>query len=433
MCAISSVFSIGEYEEHEQSAAMRKVVITGMGIVSPLGSDLGVFWDRIKAGHSGIRRIQSFDVSDYASQIAGEVVEYEVDQFISKKEQRRMDKFTQYAMGAAKMAIDNSGIDMKLEVPERIGAIVGSGIGGLHTLEDQHSVLMDKGPSRCSPFMIPQMITNIPAGLIAIEHNLKGPNYAVVSACASAAHAIGDALRIIQKDEADVMIAGGSEATVCGLGIAGFCAMRALSTRNDEPEKASRPFDADRDGFVMGEGAAIIVMENVERAKKRGAHIYCEVAGFGMTCDAYHITAPIEDGSGAARAMELAMKDAGLNPDDIDYINAHGTSTQLNDKVETLAIKTALGENCARKVMISSTKSMTGHLLGAAGGIETAVCALAIRDGVVPPTINYETPDPECDLDYVPNTAREAEVRVCLNNSLGFGGHNACLLLRAVD
>lgn len=410
--------------------AVRRVVITGMGLVSPLGSDLDLFWGRIRDSRSGIRRIEKFDASGCASRIAGEVIEFDVDSFISKKEQRRMDQFSQYGMGAAKLAITDSGIDTNAEDHHRIGAIVGSGIGGLQTLEIQHSVLMDKGPARCSPFMIPQMIANMAGGLIAIEYNLKGPNYAVVSACATAAHAIGDALRIIQRDDADVMIAGGAEASVCGLGIGGFCAMRALSTRNDEPEKASRPFDADRDGFVMSDGAAIMVLEELERAKKRGAKIYCEVAGFGMTCDAYHMTAPDEDGEGAAQAMKLAMKDAELGPDDIDYINAHGTSTQLNDKVETMAIKRALGKDRARNVMISSSKSMTGHLLGAAGGIETAVCALALRDGVVPPTINYETPDPECDLDYVPNTAREAGIKVCLNNSLGFGGHNTCLLLK---
>jgi len=280
--------------------------------------------------------------------------------------------------------------------------------------------------------MIPQMILNIASGLIAIEYNLKGPNYAVVSACATGAHAIGDALRIIHKNDADVMVAGGAEASVCRLGLAGFCAMRALSTRNDEPETASRPFDANRDGFVMADGAAVVVMEEMERAKKRGARIYCEVAGLGATCDAYHITAPCEDGEGAARAMKLAMDDAGLTPADIGYINAHGTSTQLNDKVETRAIKAVFGDDLARKVMVSSSKSMTGHMLGAAGGIETVVCAMALRDGVIPPTINYETPDPECDLDYVPNTARETRIQACLNNSFGFGGHNACLSLKRV-
>jgi len=411
---------------------MKRAVITGLGIVSPLGCDLATFWDQIKAGRSGIGLIEKFDASEMGSRIAGEVEGFDPDLFMAKKERRRMDEFSVFGMAAAKLAVENSGLDMAVEDTERIGVIVGSGIGGLQTLEDQHSVLKDKGPSRCSPFMIPQMISNMAGGLIAIEYNLRGPNYCVISACASAAHSIGDAYRIIQRGEADVMVAGGAEASVCALGIAGFCALRALSCRNDEPEKASRPFDAGRDGFVMSDGAAIVVVEELERAKKRGANIYCEIGGFGATCDAYHMTAPIETGEGAARAMTLAIKDAGMTPGDVDYINAHGTSTQLNDKVETLAIKMALGEEIARKVMISSTKSMTGHLLGAAGGIETAVCAMAIRDGVVPPTINYETPDPECDLDYVPNTARESKVSVCLNNSLGFGGHNACLLFKAL-
>jgi len=407
---------------------MRRAVITGIGVVSPLGCELKTFWERLRAGQSGIKRIQKFDSSKLEAQIAGEVAEFNIDAFIPKKEQKRMDEFSLFSMAAAKLAVADSGMDMKAENPERIGVIVGSGIGGLQTLETQHSVLKEKGPNRCSPFMIPMMISNMAGGLIAIEFNLKGPNYSVVSACASAAHSIGDALRLIQRGDSDVVLSGGAEASVCEIGIAGFCALRALSTRNDAPEKASRPFDKDRDGFVMGDGAAIVVIEELERAKKRGAKIYCEIKGFGMSCDAFHMTAPADDGEGAARAMKLAIKDGGLNPADISYINAHGTSTPLNDKIETRAIKTALGDH-AKKVMVSSTKSMTGHLLGAAGGIETAVCALAIRDQVVPPTINYTTPDPDCDLDYVPNTARQAPVTACLNNSFGFGGHNACLLL----
>jgi 3-oxoacyl-[acyl-carrier-protein] synthase II len=397
-----------------------------------LGCDLNVFWSRIKAGHSGGRAIQSFDVTAYDTRIACEVVEFNPDPFIDKKEQRRTDVYSQYALVASALALADSGLNASSVAPERIGAIVSSGIGGLHILQAQHAILLQKGPSRCSPFMIPQMIANIASGLVAIKHNLKGPNYAVVSACASAAHSIGDAQRIIQRGDADAMLAGGTEGSICELGLAGFCAMKALSVRNDDPLHASRPFDLNRDGFVMGEGAAVVVVEELERAKRRGAKVYCEVGGFGMSCDAFHMTAPDETGDGAARAMKLAMQDAGLGPESVDYINAHGTSTPLNDKIETIAIKKALGER-ARKVMISSTKSMTGHLLGAAGGIETAVCALAIRDGVVPPTINYTTPDPECDLDYVPNTAREAKVKVCLNNSFGFGGHDACLLLKAVD
>jgi 3-oxoacyl-[acyl-carrier-protein] synthase II len=321
---------------------------------------------------------------------------------------------------------------MEKEIHERIGVIVGSGIGGLLVMQEQTQVWLEKGPSRFSPFMIPQMIGNIVSGLIAIEHHLTGPNFGVVSACATATHSLGESLRIIQHGEADIMLAGGAEAPMCELGVGGFCAMRALSTRNDEPTRASRPFDAGRDGFVMGEGAGVLVLEELERAKRRGARIYCELAGYGRTCDAHHITAPDERGLGAARGMTLAFEDAGLRADQIDYINAHGTSTELNDKCETLAIKMALGDH-ARKVAISSTKSMTGHMLGAAGAVESIACAMAIQKGIIPPTINYETPDPACDLDYVPNKAREAKVKACLNNSLGFGGHNATLCFKAFD
>jgi 3-oxoacyl-[acyl-carrier-protein] synthase II len=408
----------------------RRVVITGIGVVSPLGSDVKVFWQRLCAGHSGARRITHFDASNTASKIACEVVDFNVDAFIPKKDQRRTDPFCSYALAGAKLALADSGLDMKREDPTRAGVIVGSGIGGLTTLEVQHRVLLERGPARCSPFMIPQMISNMAAGLIAIDHNMKGPNYSLVSACATAAHSIGEGMRVIQRDEAEIVLAGGSEAAVCLIGIAGFCAMRALSTRNDAPEKASRPFDRDRDGFVMGEGAALVALEELEHARRRGARIYCELAACGNSCDAYHITAPAEGGEGAARAMQRAMYEARMTPADIDYVNAHGTSTELNDRNETAAIKTAFGETHARRVMVSSTKSMTGHLLGAAGGIETAACALALYHGVVPPTINYETPDPDCDLDYVPNTAREARIRACLNNSLGFGGHNCSLLLK---
>ncbi len=411
---------------------MRRVVITGMGVVSPFGCDVGALWDAVKNGRSGVRRITRFDPSSFDCHIAAEVTGFEPDRFVSRKEQRRMDDFSLYALAAAKMALEHSGLDMSKENPERIGVVVGSGIGGLRTLEIQHDVLREKGPSRCSPFMIPQMIINMAGGLIAIAHGLKGPNYAVVSACASSLHAIGDALRLIQRGDADVIISGGAEATITELGVGGFCALRALSTRNNEPEKASRPFDKARDGFVMGEGAAILVLEEYERARARGAAIYAEVAGFGMSCDAYHMTAPDEDGKGAEAAMRMAMRDGSITPDQLDYINAHGTSTELNDKIETKAIKSLFGEDRAKKIMVSSTKSMTGHLLGAAGGIETVICALALRDGIVPPTINYENPDPECDLDYVPNVAREAPIRACLNNSFGFGGHNASILLKKV-
>ncbi len=413
---------------------MRRVVITGMGVVSPLGCDLPVFWDRIKAGRSGIKRIERFDVSGkYSAKIAGEVAEFNPDSFMPAKEQRRLDRFTIFAMAASDLAMKDSGIDMNAEDPERVGVIIGSGIGGLELLQTQHTILMEKGPDRCSPFMIPSMISNMAGGMVAIRHNMKGPNYCVVSACASSAHSIGDAVRIIERGDAEVMLGGGSEASICELGIAGFCALRALSTRNDEPEKASRPFDKERDGFVMAEGSGIIVLEEMERAKKRGAKIYGELAGFGMTCDAFHMTAPTEDGAGAAKAMKQAMADAQLGPDQVDYVNAHGTSTQLNDKMETRAIKTAFGEDRARKIMVSSSKSMLGHTLGAAGCMELIICALALRDGVVPPTINYTTPDPECDLDYVPNTTREKQINACISNSLGFGGHNACLLLKKLD
>jgi 3-oxoacyl-[acyl-carrier-protein] synthase II len=412
---------------------MRRSVITGIGVVSPLGCDLKVFWDRMKSGQSGIKPVTKFDVTGYDSRIAGQVEGFDPTAFIEKKEVRRMDEFCHFAVAAAKMAIADSGLDMSKENPERAGVIAGSGIGGLQTLQTQHSILLEKGPSRCSPFMIPMMITNIAAGLIAIRHNMKGPNFSIITACATGLHSVGEAMKIIQRDDADIMVVGGAEAAVCELGLAGFSSMGALSVRNDEPTRASRPFDAERNGFVIAEGAGIVVVEEMEHARRRNAQMYCEVAGFGMTCDAFHITAPDEDGDGARRAMQLAIRDAGLNPGDIQYINAHGTSTKLNDKIETLAIKKALGEEHARRVMVSSTKSMTGHLLGAAGGIETAVCALALRDGVVPPTINYENPDPECDLDYVPNQSRDVKIKACLNNSLGFGGHNGCLAMRRMD
>ncbi|NLB60009.1 MAG: beta-ketoacyl-ACP synthase II [Lentisphaerae bacterium] len=411
---------------------MRKVVISGVGVVGPLGCQEDLFWQRLVAGQSGIRRVQQFDISPYPSQMAGEVVEFNLDDFMSRKDQRRSDPYAHYAIAAAKLAMKCSGLDMSQEDPCRAGVIVGSGIGGLQTLQTQHSILVERGPSRCSPYMILQMIGNMAAGLIAIEYQFKGPNYSVVSACATAGHAIGDALRTIQRGDADIMIAGGSDASVCELGFAGFCALKALSTRNDEPQKASRPFDKDRDGFIMAEGAGIVVLEELEHARRRGAPIYCELAGYGATCDAFHETAPSADGDGAARSMQLAMAEARTTPAEVDYINAHGTSTLLNDVCETLSIKKAFGADESRRVMVSSTKSMTGHLLGAAGGVEAIICALAIKHGMVPPTINYETPDPQCDLDYVPNTAREHPLRVVLSNSLGFGGHNATLAFRAI-
>jgi len=410
----------------------RQVVVTGLGVVSPLGCDLARFWERITKGESGIGPITKFDASGMETRIAGEVRELDLDAFVDRKEQRRMDPYAHYAMAAAKMAMADSGLDPSREDPTRAGVIVGSGVGGLWTLQTQHKQLLDKGPSRVSPFMIPMMISNMASGLIAIAYNLKGPNYGIVSACASAAHCIGDAIRQIKMGEADIMVAGGAEAAICALGISGFAIMKAMSTRNDEPTKASRPFDLHRDGFVMGEGAAILILEELEHARKRGARIYCEAVEIGATCDAFHMTAPPDDGEGAARAMAAALRRAGIQPEEVDYINAHGTSTPLNDRCETAAIKTVFGEH-ARRLMVSSTKSMTGHLLGAAGGIESVVCALAIRHGVVPPTINYETPDPACDLDYVPNQAREVPIRVALNNAFGFGGHNACLVFRKYD
>lgn len=413
-------------------AGEHRVVVTGLGLVSPLGCNIESFWERIVAGKSGIRRVQRFDVGPYPSQIAGEVVEFDLDAFMSKKTQRRSDPYSHYAVAAGKLAVADSGLDPARVDENRAGVIVGSGIGGLQTFQLQHSTLLEKGPDKCSPFTIPEMISNMASGLLAIEYGFKGPNYAVVSACATAAHAIGDSMRIVQRGDADIMIAGGSDASVCEMGFAGFCALRALSRRNDEPEKASRPFDAQRDGFVIAEGAGVLILEEYEHARRRGARIYCELVGYGATCDAFHETAPLEDGSGAGRAMQDALRDAGVSAAEVDYINAHGTSTYLNDKSETMAIKLALGEELARKVMISSTKSMVGHLLGAAGGLESAVCALAIRDGIVPPTINYENPDPECDLDYVPNSAREKKLRVVLNNALGFGGHNVTLAFKAI-
>jgi len=411
----------------------RRVAVTGIGLVTPLGCEVNSFWDRLTRGESGIRRITYFDVSEYASQIAGELIEFEPEEYLSRKEMRHMDPFTVYGMVAAKKAVADSGLDFSGEDGERIGVVIGTGIGGLQILQNQHGVLLQRGPSRFSPFMIPQMITNILSGLVAIEFGLKGPNFCVTSACATGTHSLGESLRMIQFGDADIVLSGGAEAPICELGVGGFCAMRALSTRNDAPEKASRPFDAERDGFIIAEGAGVLVLEELEHARRRGAHIYCELAGYGRTCDAYHITAPDESGEGAARAMRLAMEDAGVKAEEVSYINAHGTSTKLNDRCETLAIKKALGEENARRVMVSSTKSMTGHTLGAAGAVEAAACALAIERGVVPPTINYEHPDPDCDLDYVPNEARKAKVTVALSNSLGFGGHNGTLCLRAVE
>ena len=413
-------------------AEQRRVVVTGLGVVSPVGSTLDSFWAAIQAGESGIGPITYFDTTAFDTKFAGQVKGFNLDEFVPKKEARRMDPFCHYGVAAAKMAVADSGLDMDKEDANRVGVVAASGVGGLQVLQTQMDILRSRGPGRFSPFIIPQMIVNILPGLISINHGMKGPNFAVVTACASGTHCLGSALSLIRTGAADVMVAGGAEGAICELGVGGFNAMRALSTRNDSPQTASRPFDKDRDGFIMAEGAGMLILEEYERAKARGARIYCELAGFGCTGDAYHITAPDASASGPSRGMQLAMQDAGLNPADIDYINAHGTSTVLNDAGETKAIKIALGEERARQIAVSSTKSMTGHLLGAAGGVESVVCALAIRDGVMPATINYTTPDPACDLDYVPNVARRAKVRACLNNSLGFGGHNATLCFKAM-
>ena len=410
----------------------RRVVITGLGLITSLGQEVEDFWKRLLAGESGVSRIESFDPSRYSVRIAGEIKDFNPEAWLDKRVARHMDRFAQMAVASAVQAVKDAGLDLAKEDPFRVGAIVGSGIGGLKELEEQHTRLLEKGPMRVSPFMVPKLMINAAAGQISILYGIKGPNAGVANACASANNAIGQALWTIELDEADVMIAGGSEAALTPMGLAGFCSARALSTRNDEPARASRPFDRDRDGFVLSEGAGIVVLEDAERARKRGARIYCEVAGFGMSCDAFHMTAPAEDGNGAARAMTLAIEDAGLRPEDVDYINAHGTSTDMNDRIETKAIKMALGDH-ARKVPISSTKSVIGHAMGASGALEMVATVLAIRHQVLPPTVNLETPDPECDLDYVPNVPRPARIRAALSNSFAFGGSNAVLVVRGLE
>lgn len=411
---------------------MRRVVVTGLGAVTPIGNNVEEFWNGIKAGKCGIDKVTLFDATDFKTQIAGEVKNFEPTDFIEKKDARKMDRYTQLAMVAADEAVKDSGLNMEDEDPWKVGVITGSGIGGIHTLEEQHKSLLDRGPGRVSPFFIPMMIGNMGAAQIAIKYGARGVNENIVTACASGTNAIGDALRHIQYGANDVIIAGGAEAAVSPLAFAGFCNMKAMSTRNDDPKTASRPFDAERDGFVLSEGAGFIVIEELEHAKKRGAHIYCELVGYGATDDAYHITSPIPGGVGGAKAMSLAIEDAGLKPEDVTYINAHGTSTKYNDEFETQAIKEALGD-AAKNVAVSSTKSMTGHLLGAAGGVEAIVCALAIKDSYIPATINYNTPDPACDLDIVPNKGREQEVKVAMSNSLGFGGHNATIVMKKYE
>ncbi|HJT16288.1 MAG TPA: beta-ketoacyl-ACP synthase II [Thermoanaerobaculia bacterium] len=408
----------------------RRVVITGIGMISPLGIGNESTWQGLIEGRSGVGKITKFDASAYACQIAGEVRGFNPEDWIEKKEVKKSDTFIHYAVAAAQMAITDAKLDHTKEDPDRFGVIIGSGIGGLPLIEEMHAKLLERGPSRISPFFIPGLIVNLASGHISIRFNCRGPSSAPATACATGAHAIGDAYKIIQRDEADVMFAGGSEAVITPLAVGGFSAMRALSTRNDDPEHASRPWDLNRDGFVMGEGAGVLLLEERERAIGRGAKIYAELTGYGMSSDAYHITSPSEDGAGMSRVMQRALKDAGLGLTDIHYINAHGTSTPVGDRIETLAIKTVFGEQ-AHNIPVSSTKSMTGHLLGAAGGLEAAICALAIQHQIMPPTINYETPDPDCDLDYVPNKARKAKLTHVLSNSFGFGGTNASLILSA--
>lgn len=407
----------------------RRVVVTGVGLVTPLGVGIDSVWKRILNGESGIGPTTRFDVTRHDTKFAGEVKDFRAEDFISPKEIKRIDLFIQYALAASKIAIEDSGLDMGKEDPERVGVVVGTGLGGLPTLEKYHSILLERGPGRISPFFIPMLIANEAPGHIAIQYGIKGPNLCIVTACATGAHSIGESFRIIQYGDADVMVAGGTEANLTPLTVGGFNAMKALSTRNDAPEKASRPFEKDRDGFVVSEGCGIIVMEEFEHAKRRGAKIYAEIAGYGYNGDAYHITAPCPDGEGFTRCIKMALKDANTMPEEVNYINAHGTSTELNDYTETLAIKEVFKEG-AYKIPVSSTKSMTGHLLGAAGAVEAIFSVLSIRDQVCPPTINYETPDPQCDLDYVPNIAREHKIDVVLSNSFGFGGTNSTLVFR---
>ncbi|MBD3918205.1 beta-ketoacyl-ACP synthase II [Paenibacillus sp. PR3] len=409
----------------------QRVVVTGMGVMTSLGNDLEQFWGNLMEGKSGVSLVEAFDVSEYPTRIAAEIKGFNPELYADKKEARKMDRFVQFAVAASKKAVEDAGLAIGENAdPERVGVMIGSGIGGLGTWEDQHNILLEKGPKRVSPFFIPMMIANMASGQVSMATGAKGPNSTAVTACATGTHSIGDSYKMIQRGDAEVMICGGAEATIRPTGMAGFCAMRAMSVRNDEPEKASRPFDIDRDGFVMGEGSGVLVLESLEHAQKRGARIYAEVIGYGMSGDAHHMTEP--DPDGAARCMTRALKDAAIAPEEIDYINAHGTSTPVGDRSETLAVKKAFGDY-AYKVAISSTKSMTGHLLGAAGGVEAVILGLTIKNGIIAPTINLDNPDPECDLDYVPNTPRKANVRTALSNSFGFGGHNATIVMRAYE
>ena len=406
-----------------------RVVVTGMGVLSPVGLTLDTYWKALCDGRSGIGPITKFDVSAFPAKIAAELKEFNAADYIDRKEVRRMDENVQYAVIAAEMALADSGLDLDAEDRDRIGVVMGTGVGGIWTFENQHTNLVHKGPGRSSPFFIPMMIADMAPGQISMIHGLKGPNYTTVSACSSGAHGIGDAFRILQYGDADVMVTGGTEASISPMAVAGFSNMKALSLRNDEPGRASRPFDAERDGFVLGEGAGMVVLETLSHARQRNARIYAELAGYAATADAYHITHPHESGDGAVRSMKLALRNAGLDADQVDYINAHGTSTPLNDRIETLAIKKVFGDH-ARRLAISSTKSLVGHLLGASGGVEFIATAMSVARDYVHPTINYEVPDPDCDLDYVPNTGREREVRTALTNSFGFGGHNVTLVVK---
>jgi len=407
----------------------KRVALTGLGVVSPIGTGKDAFWNAMMEGRSGVHRITAFDPEPFESKIAGEIADFDPGLYLDRKEVRRNDRFVHFAVAASRLALDDAGFAITPHNRDQIGVIIGTGIGGARTWEDQHRILLERGPSRVSPFFVPMMIINMASGIVSMQVGARGPNFSVVSACATGGHAIGEAFRIIQRGDAVAMMSGGTEAAITPLSLAGFCTMKAMSTRNDAPEKAVRPFDAERDGFVMGEGAGVVLLEEWEHAERRGAHIYAELVGYGMSADAYHITMPDPEGEGAARAMVAALRDAGMDGGQVSYINAHGTSTQYNDKFETLAIKRVFGED-AKRIPVSSTKSMTSHLLGAAGGVELIACALAIERQVLPPTINYEFPDPDCDLDYVPNSPRPARVDVAMSNGFGFGGHNAILIIR---
>jgi len=411
-------------------AEKRRVVVTGIGIVSSLGHDIDTFWESLIAGKSGIRKVTRFDTSAYPTKVGAEVLDFDPSEYMDPKEARRNDRYTQFAVAGTRLALTDADLDTTKLDPSRIGVLIGSGIGGMETIENQSKTLFDRGPRKVSPFMIPALIADMASGIVAIEINARGPNFGIVSACSTGAHSIGESAHMIRHGRADIMIAGGSEAAITQLGYAGFCSMKAMSTHfNDEPERSSRPFDINRDGFVMGEGSGIVVLESEEHALARGARIYCELSGYAATCDAHHITMPDPEGKGLADALRIALEDGGVSKDQVDYINAHGTSTKYNDKFETAALKRVFGE-LASGLVVSSTKSMTGHLLGAAGGVEAAACCKAIQTGIIPPTINYEDPDPDCDLNYAPNKSVKKEVQVAVTNNLGFGGHNASIVFR---